>query len=177
MASYGIRRMMAINIVWRHTTNMALDTVNWFTAAQAARCSGLSLSMVNYLCRAGVVIPSASARRGHGRARHYIFGDLVALRLVEKLSRSGVSPLRMKKGLAGLRKHHPEITLTSLPGSHIVTNGTDLYLRQEGKPIERAFDGQFAFAFVVELAHLQREVADLVAELPSPTTVRTKRVA
>ena len=94
--------------------------------------------------------------------RKYLFGDIVALRLVAKLSSNGISPLRMKKGLQGLRRHHPEITLTSLPGSHIVTNGTDLYLRQEGKPIERAFDGQFAFAFVIELGHLQQEVAALI---------------
>ncbi len=130
-----------------------------YAASQAARLSGLTLSMVNYLCRSKVVIPTGKGRRGHGRARQYTFGDVVALRLVGKLSANGVSPLRLKKGLQGLRKHHPEITLTSLPGSHIVTNGTDLYLRQEGKPIERAFDGQFAFAFVVELATLQREVA------------------
>ena len=141
---------------------MGEESVDWFTAEQAARCSGLSLSMVNYLCRSGIVTPSGRVRRGHGRARRYIFGDLVALRLVEKLARSGVSPLRLKKGLMGLRKHHPEITLTSLPGSHIITNGQDLYLREEGRPIERAFDGQFAFAFVVELASLQREVAEKV---------------
>jgi len=70
----------------------------------------------------------------------------------------------MKKALQGLRKHHPEITLTSLPASHVVTNGKDLYLYQEGQPVERAFDGQFAFAFVVELATLQREVAILAGD-------------
>lgn len=136
-----------------------LPLIEWFSASQAAQFSGLSLSMVNYLCRNAVVVPTGGTRRGHGRARQYTFGDVVALKLVAKLSASGVSPLRMKKGLRGLRKHHPEITLTSLPGSHVVTNGTDLYLRQEGQPIERAFDGQFAFAFVVELGQLQREVA------------------
>jgi DNA-binding transcriptional MerR regulator len=136
-----------------------------FIALDAARLSGLSLSMVNYLCRTGIVTPTGGTKRGHGRIRHYTFGDVVALRLVAKLSATGVSPLRMKKGLQGLRKHHPEITLTSLPGSHVVTNGKELYLRQEGQPIERAFDGQFAFAFVVELAPLQREVAASVLKL------------
>lgn len=135
---------------------------DWFTAIQAGGYSGLSMAMVNYLCRNGIVVPTGGARRGHGTPRQYTFGDLVALRLVAKLSRNGVSVLRLKKGMQGLRKFHPEITLTSLPGSHIVTNGKDLFLRQEGRPIERAFDGQFAFAFVVELAHLQKEVADLV---------------
>jgi DNA-binding transcriptional MerR regulator len=133
-----------------------------FTAGQAARLAGLSIAMVNYLCRNDVVVPTGGVVRGHGRARQYTFGDVVALKLVAKLSATGVSPLRLKDGLKGLRKHHPEITLTSLPCSHIVTNGAELYLRQEDGPIERAFDGQFAFAFVVELAILQREVASLV---------------
>jgi DNA-binding transcriptional MerR regulator len=141
---------------------------DFYSATQAARLSGHTLSMVNYLCRSKVVIPTGKGRRGHGRARQYTFGDVVALRLVAKLSANGVSPLRLRKGLQGLRKHHPEITLTSLPGSHIVTNGTDLYLREEGKSIERAFDGQFAFAFVVELATLQREVAGLILISKSP---------
>jgi len=135
------------------------EQIERFSASQAARFAGMTLAMVNYLCRSAVVVPTGGARRGHGRARQYTFGDVVALRLVAKLSANGVSPLRLKKGLQGLRKYHPEITLTSLPGSHVVTNGTDLYLRQEGRPIERAFDGQFAFAFVVELGQLQQEVA------------------
>jgi hypothetical protein len=61
--------------------------------------------------------------------------------------------------MAGLRRLHPEITLTSLPASHVVTNGVDIYLHRRGEPVERAFDGQFSFAFVIELAQLQREVA------------------
>ncbi|MDG0856850.1 hypothetical protein [Roseateles puraquae] len=134
----------------------------FFSAGQAAQLSGLTLAMVNYLCRNDVVVPSGGAQRGHGRSRRYTFGDVVALRLVAKLSATGVSPLRLRHGLLGLRKHHPEITLTSLPGSHIVTNGSELYLRHRDAPIERAFDGQFAFAFVVELTTLQREVASLI---------------
>lgn len=152
----------------------ASNRAEWFTAAQAASLGGMSLAMVNYLCRNGVVTPTGRAQRGHGRARQYTFGDLVALRLVAKLSAAGVSPLRMKKGLQGLRKHHPQITLTALPASHVVTNGRELYLYQEGCPVERAFDGQFAFAFVVELATLQREV---VAELRGAPSLPLSRKA
>lgn len=153
------------------------EAVVSFTATEASLLSGLTQAMVNYLCRGGIVVPTGGARRGHGRARQYTFGDVVALRLVAKLSQNGVSPLRMKKGLQGLRKHHPEITLTSLPGSHIVTNGKDLYLRREGRPIERAFDGQFAFAFVVELGVLQREVAAQLSRQPWADGTAKKKVA
>lgn len=156
----------------RPEVNIETETIDWFSASQAARLSGLTLAMVNYLCRNGVVAPSGGGQRGHGRARKYSFGDVVALRLVAKLSASGVSPLRLRRGLEGLRKHHPQITLTSLPGSHVVTNGDELYVRQEGKPIERAFDGQFAFAFVIELATLQREVAQAAGLSSKATAAR-----
>lgn len=136
------------------------DPAHWFPAAVAARHSGLSLPMVDYLCRTGLVEPSCDCRRGHGVARHYSFGDVVALRLVSKLSAGGVSVLRLKRALKGLRQFHPEITLTSLPASHVVTDGTDLYLRQPGESVERIFDGQMAFAFVIELAQLRREVVE-----------------
>lgn len=131
----------------------------WFTAKRAAAITGHSLAMLNYLCRNGIVEPSGNGSRGHGIKRHYSFGDLVALRLVARLSALGVSPLRLKQGLRDLRQHHPEITLTSLPASHIVTNGKHLFLRKEGDTLERLLDGQLAFAFVIELPMLRDEVA------------------
>jgi len=130
-----------------------------FTAAQAAALAGLSRSMLNYLCREKIVVPTKMPSRGHGAARGYSFGDVVALRLVTRLSAAGVSVLRLRKAMLRLRKLHPEITLTSLPGSHIVTDGRDMYIKRDGESLERAMDGQFAFAFVVELAPLRDEVA------------------
>lgn len=130
----------------------------WYPAAQAARLSGLTSVMVNYLCRTHVVEPSCSCKRGHGSARHYSFGDVVALRLIAKLSQTGVQPLRLRTAMQGMRQFHPQITLTSLPARYIVTDGADLYLRDEGDTVERMRDGQMAFAFVVELAQLQAEV-------------------
>lgn len=132
--------------------------------------------MLNYLCRSKLVIPTAKPSRGHGVRRAYSFGDVVALRLVAKLSAAGVSVLRLRKAMAGLRKLHPEITLTSLPASHIVTDAHDLYLRRCGESLERALDGQFAFAFVVELAPLRDEVAAgmLTSERSNPARPRKK---
>ena len=137
----------------------------WFTAASAAKLAGLTPAMTNYLCRQNIVEPSCSCPRGHGRKRHYSFGDVVALRLVAKLSATGASVLRLKAGMHYLRKFHPEITLSSLPASHVVTDGQALYLRKPGEPLERMIDGQLAFAFVVELSQLQTEVAEALTKL------------
>lgn len=137
-------------------------TSEWHSAAKAARLSGLSRAMVDYLCRTGIVEPTCDCERGHGNARHYSFGDVVALRLVKRLSLSGVSILRLKGAMTRLRTVHPQIQLTSLPASHVVTDGTDLYLCEPGQQIESLLNGQYAFAFVVELSNIQREVAEAV---------------
>jgi DNA-binding transcriptional MerR regulator len=132
--------------------------------------------MVNYLCREGIVEPSCSCPRGHGTKRHYSFGDLVALRLVAQLSLVGASPKRLREALRGLRKHHPEITLTSLPASHIATDGKHLILCRPGESIERLIDGQLSFAFVIDLVPLQAEIAQQIgrnqAKPPAPSRSR-----
>lgn len=133
--------------------------------------------MLNYLCRERLVVPTVLPSRGHGRKRAYSFGDVVALRLVARLSAAGVSVLRLRKALAGLRKLHPEITFTSLPGSHVVTDGRDIYLRRRGDTLERAMDGQFAFAFVVELAPLRDEIVQGILVSERPQATRARRVA
>jgi hypothetical protein len=130
----------------------------WYTAGEAARLSGHSLAMLNYLCRHEIVEPSCACKRGHGSTRHYCFGDLVALRLVAKLSKSGISPLRLKAGMKYLQQIQPDISFARLPASHVVTDGRYLYLRDGNESLERATDGQYAFAFVVELNHVRQEV-------------------
>lgn len=146
------------------------QSAEWFDARQAARLAGLTKAMLDYLCRTGLVEPSCDCARGHGRSRHYSFGDVIALRLVARLAAAGISPLRLRKGLEYLRTYHPQITLTSLPASHLVTDGEFLYLKGAGDPLERATDGQYAFAFVVELEHLRREVVSFMSEMPGMKT-------
>src|SRR5476651_2308427 len=109
---------------------IAHNRSEWFTTARAAKLAGLSKAMLNYLCRNGLVEPSCVCKRGHGSTRHYSFGDVVALRLVARLSASGVSVLRLKSGLQRLREIHPEITLTSVPSKHVATDGVDIFWRQ-----------------------------------------------
>ena len=138
---------------------------DWFSAAQATVRAGISPSMLNYLCREKIVVPTGLPRCGHGARRAYTFADVVAMRLVSWLSYVGFSILRLRKGTLRLRALHPEITLASLLGSHIVTDGRDIYIQQDGDSIERAMDGQFAFALAVKLAHLRDEVTKKVSVL------------
>jgi hypothetical protein len=57
-----------------------------------------------------------------------------------------------------MREMHPEITLRSTPKGRFVTDGKDLFLQDSGLSIERAVDGQLAFAFIVQLERLHHEI-------------------
>lgn len=129
-----------------------------YSVKEAAKLAGLSVSMLDYLCRSDVIIPSASKKRGRGTARIFSFGDVVILRALSRFLRAGISVLHLRKALKGLRKRHPEITPTSLPGAFLVTDGRTIFLRQGREVVEDLIPGQLAFAFVLELRTIRHEV-------------------
>lgn len=142
----------------------------WFSAKRAARLADLSPAMVNYLCRVKVVEPSCDCPRGHGRPRHYSFGDLVALRVAAKLTKAGVSVLRLRAAMRRISSLNPGSN--SLPTAHLVTDGEDLYIYTGKGQLEKAIDGQLAFAFVVDLDPIHNEIKGLLEKSAGKQTVK-----
>lgn len=130
-----------------------------FSARQAAHLAGLSKAMIDYLCRHRVVLPSALPCRGRGKQRRYSFGDVVVLRIVARLLQNGISVYRLKSAFSALRRRRPEFERDSLAGALLVTDGTKIYLRQGREVVEGLAQGQMAFAFIVELDGVRREIA------------------
>lgn len=127
-----------------------------FGIADAAKYSGMTRNMIYYLGRAGVFKPSGSKVSGKGRPKIFTFGDVVILRVIDKLLKSGVSVKRLKKALIALRKYHAEITPRTLPGKYLLTDGTTIYFRKEGESLEVLDNNrQLAFTFVLELQSLR----------------------
>lgn len=131
-----------------------------FSISHAAAFSGLSLSMVNYLCRHKIVLPSNGRRRGRGVQRLFSFGDIVVMRAIAKLLSGGVSVYRLRRALASLRGMHPSITQTGMPAAYLVTDGHEVFLRHRSGVLELLAKGQLAFAFVVEIESVRREAVD-----------------
>ena len=132
----------------------------------AAKLSGLPVTMVNYLGRTDVLVPSRPKERKRGRARRYTLGDVVMLRILASLLESGISVARLKKGLKAFRKYHPKITPTSLPARYLLTDGIQVYLRHENQTFETLDDkGQMAFAFVLEIEQARADVLEIARQL------------
>lgn len=137
---------------------MSKRFVDSFVIAEAAALCGLSAYMLDYLCRVGVLMPSAGVRRGRGRARRYSFGDVVMLRAISQLLAAGLSVQRLKVALRALRPYHNKISATSTPAKYLVTNGTDVFFKDGNKVFDLDGSGQMTFLFVLEIADLQRQV-------------------
>jgi DNA-binding transcriptional MerR regulator len=137
---------------------MAKQPIDSFEIAQAANLSGLTVSMVDYLCREQVLIPTMRWRRGRGRPRRYSFGDVVMLRVLGRLLDAGVSVRRIKQALQTLRRYHKDITRTSLPRQYFVTDGRKVYLRDKDTLLDLDGTAQMSFLFVLELRQVQDEV-------------------
>lgn len=151
---------------------MGIKSANLFEDVDikgAARLSALPVSMLNYLARTGVLVPSKPRLKKRGRIRRYTLGDVVMLRILASLLASGISVARLKSGLKALRKFHPAITPTSLPAKYLVTDGAKVYLREKNQTLESLdAKGQMVFAFVVELEQVRAEVLKIDRRLRPP---------
>ena len=134
-----------------------------FTIRTASRVSGLSVHMLNYMCRNEIVMPSENSRRGRGVVRRYSFEDILLLKVIKKLLDQGVSTLRLKDAFNGIRSRGGS-GRELLSKRFVVTNGQDVFF-QDGGIVELLSSGQFAFAFVLELESLRKDVS---LQLKSP---------
>jgi DNA-binding transcriptional MerR regulator len=142
---------------------MTKPTRDSFSSRQVAFISGLSMAMVDYLCRHGIVTPSGGGGRGRGTARQYNFSDLVILKVVVEMLRAGLSVARLKKSLIALRKQHVDLSTRVPPIGLLVTDGRTVYLKRAGDSLEDLLVGQMAFAFVLELDSIHNELTSKAA--------------
>lgn len=137
-------------------SSSATVSIDTYSTRSAARISGLSIDMVNYLHRHGIVRISQGKRKGRGIARNYRYTDLLLLRLLSRLLDQGISVLRLKKCLTALQRRGEDLTL--LASKRLVaTDGHDVYFGSRDV-LEKLGTGQMAFAFVLELGSLRNEV-------------------
>lgn len=113
-----------------------------FTAVQAGRLAGCSVSQVRYWDRVELVSPTG----GTPDAPRYGFRDLVALRLVRSLLDAGV-PLQRIRRAAG----YLQATGDDLAGLRLVTDGTTvLACRSDGEVLDALRLGQLALFVSVD---------------------------
>jgi len=150
---------------------MAKDNKNpTVTILQAAQLSGLSTHMITYLGRNDILAPRV---RGRGRARLYTFSDVLFLRVIADLLAQGIEVTRLKKALQRTRDEcELWIDIRKAPRRYLVTDGTEVFVSNRGRLESKTKNGQFAFAFVLDLDPTHKRVAK---EWPNPLRAAAPR--
>lgn len=138
-----------------------LSTISTFSSTESARLSGLTPTMLDYLCREKFVRPSGSATRGRGHARRFTFEDLIILVAIARLLRSGVEVRRLSKGLRALRGRLGEAMTQGI--RFLVTDGKEVYLHRGGTLESLAEHGQLSFAFLIDLHACEQDLTSAIA--------------
>lgn len=128
-----------------------------YAIRKVATFTGLRPEMIDYLCRTGIVVPSAKGARGRGKRRLYSFGDIVFLRAIAKLLKAGVSVKRMKERFAQVGTTFQNIDQVSEIAGFLVTDGVDIYFKESESTIVE-LNGQQCFAFLIEMRGVRNEV-------------------
>jgi DNA-binding transcriptional MerR regulator len=131
--------------------------IQGYSPKQAARVAGLTLYMVDYLCRHGLVPPTGTAERGRGKTRQYTFFDIVLLRVVAELLRQGISVSGFRKSFLSAKRRKSNVR-ELLARRYLVTDGSKVFLRNEGV-LELIDSGQTSFAFVMDLTPVRSHVS------------------
>ena len=109
-----------------------------FTAAQAARLSGCTVSQLRHWSRSGLV--------DTGDDGSYDFRDLVALRIVRSMLDAGLPSIRVRAALAAVRDAGHD--LTSL---RLITDGRHVWAcHDDGEILDALRAGQLALFVAVD---------------------------
>jgi DNA-binding transcriptional MerR regulator len=138
----------------------------------AARLSGLSVHMITYLGRNDILAPKV---RGRGRTRLYTFSDVLFLKVIADLLLRGIEVTRLKRALQRARAEcELWIDIRRAPRRYLVTDGTELFIRDRGRLESKTKDGQFAFAFVLDLDPTHKEISQLWPKQPRAAASRNQ---
>jgi DNA-binding transcriptional MerR regulator len=126
----------------------------------AAELSGLTVHMVVYLSRTGILIPAGGTSPGRGRRRLYTFNDVIFLKVIADLLARGIEVKRLTKSLQRARAESAAwIDIRRAPSRILVTDGTEVFVHRRGRLESKTFNGQLAFAFVIDLARPHEAIA------------------
>ena|SRR6185369_11641341 len=131
----------------------------------AAKLAGITPAMLDYLCRTKVILPSGTKRRGRGRERLFYFGDIVMLRALARLLKTGISVKRLIDALGNLKADYSAITENAFPSTFLYSDGVEAFFVTENSVENLNKRRQLAFRFVLDMNLMQKEVLTRKANL------------
>lgn len=139
-----------------------MKVADGFTSVQLMRLTGIPRPTFLAWLRSGLIRASVrqSLGTGPGRGSLFSFRDLCAIRAVRELRDRGVTLPEIRKVVAAIRRQGEE-----LESVRLVVSGGRAFAVDSGAQLVELLTGQGAFAFVLDLAPLVREMRAAVKHL------------
>lgn len=150
--------------------------VQTFSKSAVVALTGLTYRQIDHWARTGVVVPFQSGR-GKGSRRAFSFQDLVALRLARKFREDGLSLQKIRRAVAWLRKHFPDVH-QPLAELRLVTDGATLFVvdrdlaRHTAVIIDALRQGQMVFSCV--LGEIIEDLRGAIHRLATPRKTKVQ---
>ena len=139
-----------------------------YSPGEVRRYTGISYRQLDHWAREGVVVPSVSSAAGSGTRRRYSFRDILAIRVVKRLTDAGVSFRNVRLAVQTLR----QLGEDDLASVVLVSDGESVYqCRSDDEVIDLVRGGQGVF---VSVSHALADVRAALAEA-APVTDLTAR--
>ena len=126
----------------------------YYSTVAAARIADLSVHMVNYFCRSGLVVPIQDGGSRRGKKRQFQYSDLVLLRTYKRLLTSGVSTKRLTESVKKLQRDDNWISRSK----YLCSNGTEIFLTDEEGIVDLLSGNQYVFQFILNIRELEADV-------------------
>lgn len=142
---------------------------------EVSAITGATYRQLYHWDKRGIVVPSIQRASGSGSLRLYSFRDLVAVRILKRLSDAGVSPQNLGRAVATLRKLGED----DLSSAVLVTDGHTVYhCRSDDEVIDLVRGGQAVVVIAISgtVNELRRAVPPApVTDLPARRARRRPR--
>ena len=118
--------------------------------------------MITYLSRIDVLKATGHEKPQRGKRREFTFADVLFLRVIAALLSKGIEVKRLGAALKKAKADSDSwVNVSKAPHRFLVTDGTELFIRGEGTLESKTFNGQFAFAFVVDLREAKNRLSKI----------------
>jgi len=144
----------------------------YFNTKTVSRIIGVTARQLGYWDKTGMVKPSIAQAEGKGTRRLYSFLDIVQIRTAKAFRDQGMSLQKIRKCVAFLRKHAPEIEhpsaelklLTDGQTIFVLTADKDVIMDtlNSGQPVMSLAIGQFVNNIKAQIVQLTKKIVETV---------------
>ena len=144
-----------------------------FSGPMVCRLTGVTYRQLDYWARTELVTPSITPASGSGSKRTYSYGDVLEVKVIKSLLKSGLSLARARQAVECLRR---SLGADLASSSLVLSDSGSVLARSDGDLVDLLRGGQGVFN-IVPLASVVAELTTTIRQAQFVTSEREPRTA